>query len=147
MFSRPTGAVASPIFVQLRVILSRQLRLHGWGVISAVRVAELPGDRKDWIVKTIAKILATAGLAAGLVVGGGAVAANASYSNVQVGGGWWAYGTGLNTYSDFTQNQRTHTSTVKVDGQYGYSANARPGATSKATRKTGRTNYAYWNNV
>ena len=98
-------------------------------------------------MKKISAILATAGLAVGLVVGGGAVAANASYSNVQVGGGWWAYGTGLNTYSDFTQNQKSHTSTVKVDGKYGFSGTARPGATSKATLKTGRTDYAYWNNL
>lgn len=92
-------------------------------------------------------VLATAGLAAGLVVGGGAVPANASYSNVQVGGGWWAYGTGIYTYSDFTQNQKRHTSTVKVDGVYAYSGTAKPGMTSKAARKSGRTDYAYWNNL
>ena len=97
-------------------------------------------------MKTIAKILATAGLAAGLVVGGGAVGANASYSNVQVGGGWWAYGTGVTTYSDFTQKQKYHQSSVKVDGQLTRSLVTGPGGTSKAARKTGRTDYAYWNN-
>ncbi|WP_431245420.1 lactococcin 972 family bacteriocin [Leifsonia xyli] len=81
-------------------------------------------------------------------MGGGAVAANASGWNYEyVGGGTWEYGTGVLTYSSFKQPTRFHTSTVKVDGVYAYSGTTRPGVTSNASRKLGRTNYAYWNNV
>jgi lactococcin 972 family bacteriocin len=111
-----------------------------------LRAAALPGDRKDGALKKISRVLATAGLAAGLVVVGCAMPAEASYSNVQVGGGWWAYGTGIYTYSDFTQNQKIHRSSVEVDGQLTRSLVTAPGGTSKASRKTGRIDYAYWAN-
>lgn len=99
-------------------------------------------------MKKISTILATAGLAAGLVVGGGAVAANASgYNYVYVGGGIWEYGTGVITYSDFQQKTKYHKSTVQVDGKYAFSGTTRPGVESHASRKLGKKNYAYWDNL
>lgn len=105
-----------------------------------------PRRPKGRELKKISQVLATAGLAAGLVLAGGVIPAEASYSNVQVGGGWWAYGTGIYTYSDFMQKQKVHRSSVEVDGQLTRSLVTAPGGTSKASRKTGRIDYAYWTN-
>ena len=97
-------------------------------------------------MKTIARTLGAATLAAGLLFGG-AAAANAE--TVKVGGGTWDYGVDklftMSTWSNYHHPSRAHGSTACSSSTCKRSATAPAGKWSKAQgRSTWSGNQAYW---